>query len=249
MNITQVQEQMQSAITLGAPPPDLTGNARGLQVYRTAWRARLIEALRANYPVLHRVLGDEAFESLADRYLSAHPSQNRSIRWLGDRLPAYLAAHPDAVSHPAVVDLVRFEWAICLAFDAADFTPLAFETLASTAPEQWPDLTFRLQPGYALVPLSWAVAPIWHALVDAQDLNTSAPPPQAFEHSVLIWRHAMQPVWRTVDPLEARLLRAVEAGESFAELCMHAVDVLGDEAAPTVMMHLQQWVADEVLAV
>lgn len=248
MSMSLFQQQMQHAITRGATPPSLSGNARGLEVYRTAWRARLIEALRANYPVLHRVLGDTAFAALADGYLLEHPSQNRSIRWFGDRLPAYVGANRSALPHPAVVDLVRFEWAICLAFDAADAVPLAFETLARTAPEAWPALSFRLQSAYALLPLSWAVAPVWHALVDADDPDTPMPPPEAHEHSVLVWRRALRPMWRTVDPLEARLLKAVEAGETFAGLCEIALESLGDEAAATVVGHLRQWVADEVLA-
>ncbi|WP_230969388.1 HvfC/BufC N-terminal domain-containing protein [Nitrogeniibacter aestuarii] len=248
MSICVVQQQMQSAITAGGAPPALTGNARGLEVYRIAWRARLIEALRANYPVVHRVLGDEAFEALADAYMRAHPSQNRSIRWFGDRLPSYVAAHPEMLPHPAVADLVRFEWAICLAFDAADFAPLGFEALASTPPDAWPDMTFRLQPGYALIPMAWAVAPIWHAAVNTDDPNAQLPVPEAHAHSVLIWRQQLSPVWRTVEPFEADLLHAVEDGEDFAQLCERGVEALGDEAAAAVLGHLQQWVVDELLA-
>jgi len=248
MKMDLIQQQMQGAITHGARPPALAGNARGLDVYRNAWRARLIEALRANYPVLHRVLGDHEFESLADAYLRVHPSQNRSIRWFGDRLPAFVAAHADTVPHPAVVDLVRFEWAVCLAFDAADFTPLAFDTLAATPPEAWPGLRFRLQPGYARIPLAWAVAPVWHAMTNTDDPDAPLPPPEALTHSVLVWRRGLQPMWRTLEPLEAELLVAVEAGDTFAQLCEHAVDTLGDAAAATVVGYLQQWVADEVLA-
>jgi len=39
---------------LRAQPPRLA-------VYRHAWRARLTEALRSNYSVLHAVLGDDGF--------------------------------------------------------------------------------------------------------------------------------------------------------------------------------------------
>jgi len=248
MSIVELQQQMQGAITVDGVPPALAGNARGLEVYRRAWRSRLIEALRTNFPVVHRVLGDADFEILADDYLRAHPSRNRSIRWFGDRLPAHAAAQVDALPHPAVVDLIRFEWAMCLAFDAANHTPLSFETLAALAPDAWAGLSFRLQPGYARVPLGWAVAPVWHAVISAEDPDAPLPPPEPLAHSVMVWRRGLQPTWRTLDPFEAELLGAVEAGHSFAELCEHAIETLGEAAPATVLGHLRQWVADEVLS-
>lgn len=249
MNIARLQHQMQCAITRGAVPPELAGNARGLEVYRNAWRARLVEALRSNYPVVHRVLGDEAFDALADDYLEAHPPQNRSIRWFGDRLPAYVAGHPDALPHPALVDLVRFEWSICLAFDAADCITLTFDALSTVEPDAWASMCFRCQPAFALLDLKWAVAPVWHALTDTEGDDEPLPPPQAHNHSVLVWRRDLQPMWRTVEPLEADLLRRLQAGESFEQLCLAAVDRVGEAAAAeAVLGHLQQWIADQVLA-
>jgi hypothetical protein len=249
MSLARLQQCMQGAITAGGQPPALAGNARGLQVYRTAWRARLIEALRSNYPVLHRVLGDEAFNALADDYLRAHPSAKRSIRWFGDALPGYLRTHIDTMAHPAVADLAHMEWAICLAFDAADHVPLRIEHLASVAPEAWPTLRFALQPGFALLDLAWSVAPVWRELSEADEPDHPVAPPEALDNTILVWRQGLSPRWRSVAPLEADLLRAIDAGEDFGELCTRAVTAVGEaDAAATVVGHLQQWVADELLA-
>ena len=249
MSLADLQRRMQAAITAGGPPPGLAGNTQGLEVYRGAWRARLHEALRTNYPVLHRVLGDAAFGALADDYMHAHPSQKRSIRWFGDCLPDFVTGRIDALPHPALADLARMEWRICLAFDAADRVPLGFERLARTTPEDWPRLCFRLQPGFALIDLEWSVAPVWRELSEADDPNHPVAPPERLDNTILIWRKDLTPMWRSVLPLEAALLRAIEAGESFAQLCGRVL-AEGDEdkAAITVMRYLQQWVADELLA-
>jgi len=248
MSVARLQQRMQAAITAGGPPPALAGNRRGLEVYRNAWRARLIEALRSNYPVLHRVLGDEAFDALADDYLRAHPSTRRSIRWFGDALPGYLRQHIDAMAHPAVADLVTLEWAICLAFDAADHAPLRIERLAGVAPEAWPGLRFDLQPGFALLELAWSVAPVWRELSEAVEPDHPVAPPERLDNTILVWRQALTPRWRSVSVLEADLLRAMNAGEDFGQLCARAVTAVGEaDAAATVVGHLQQWVADELL--
>jgi hypothetical protein len=249
MSLATLQRQLQAAITADGAPPPLRGHLGGLAVYRHAWRARLVEALRTNYPVLHRVLGDAAFAALADDYMAAHPSRRRSIRWFGHRLPAFVAAHIERLPHPSLADLTRFEWAICLAFDAADHPPLGFETLAATGAQAWPALRFSLQPGAALLALSWSVAPVWRALSEAEDANTPVPPPEPLAHHVLVWRRGLTPAWRSLPPLEARLLEAIAAGACFGQLCEHALARVGEaDAAATVLGYLQQWVADEVLA-
>jgi hypothetical protein len=102
----------------------------GLAVYLQAYRARLTAALRDNYPVLQRALGDDAFDLLARAYLDEHPSHFRSIRWFGDSLAEFLAAAPEHLPHPALVDLARMDWAMRTAFDAADATLLGVGELA-----------------------------------------------------------------------------------------------------------------------
>lgn len=249
MSLAELQRRMQAAITIGGPPPRLAGHVRGLEVYSGAWRARLIEALRTNYPVLHRVLGDAAFDALADDYMHAHPSKRRSIRWFGDCLPGFVAERIESLPHPALADLTRMEWGICLAFDAADHIPLGFDQLASTAPEDWPQLRFRLQAGFALVDFAWSVAPIWRELSESPDPNHQVAPPERLDNTILIWRKALSPMWRSVASQEAELLRAIEAGESFGALCARAIAEVGEaDAANTVVRYLQEWVADELLA-
>lgn len=46
---------------------------QGLAIYHNAYRARLLEALRGDYPAVHGWLGDEEFDALALAYLDAHP--------------------------------------------------------------------------------------------------------------------------------------------------------------------------------
>jgi hypothetical protein len=55
--------------------------------------------------------------------------------------------------------------------------------------------------------------------------------------------------WRSLPPLEGRLLQALAAGRVFAELCEQAALELGCEAAaaPAVVGLLQAWLADQLL--
>lgn len=253
-HLPATQQAFQHAIRSSDAQPGLfvdgpRDDGGGLALYLVAYRARLASALRDNYVGLHRALGDAAFDELAGAYIDACPSRHRSIRWFGHDLADYLDATPDALPHPALVDLARMDWALTLAFDASDTPPLTAADLAAVAPEQWPALRFALHPSAALLALQWHVEPIWHQLNADADAQTDAPEPGT--HTMLIWRGQGECHWRSLDAIEAAALTAAAAGESFADLCEHVAACLDDSdetpAAHHVVALLQRWLADELL--
>lgn len=254
MNTDTLHAQQRAfAALLTADAPDagtgllreVDGRPARVDVYHHAYRARLIEALRSNFPVLHRVLGDETFAELAQAYLADHPSQRPSIRWFGDALPAWAAAHPDDLPHPALADLAAMEWALGASFDAADAAPLTFAELASRPPDAWPAARFAPHPSVAVLRLGWAVEPIWQALTLDEGAETGVPEPLA--HRLLAWRQGLETRWRSLADDEAALLTACLAGEPFASLCERAVGAQGDAAPAWVAAALRRWVDDGLL--
>ena len=78
--LAQQQQQLRAAIVDAAPHDGLLRRGREplLCIYQHAYSARLLGALRDNYGVLPRAMGDEAFDALALAYLRAHPSRHRT---------------------------------------------------------------------------------------------------------------------------------------------------------------------------
>ncbi|PZP33481.1 MAG: DUF2063 domain-containing protein [Roseateles depolymerans] len=251
------QRRLAAAIRDGAEPGDglLAGDwAAGLAVYRHAYRARLLAALRDNYTVLARALGDEAFDALGLAYLDAQPSRTPSIRWFGAALADFMAGPAqDLVPHAALVDLARMDWALRQAFDAADEPLLQAGVLAALAPQDWAGLVLRLQPGVQRVALAHAVEPAWRSLrewePESGDAQPELTPPEAHAHELLAWRQGLETRWRSLEPLEAALLAAVAKGLCFADLCEEAARHLGDAeaAAAAVVAALQRWLVDGLL--
>jgi hypothetical protein len=224
----------------------LCGQAPRLDAYRHAYRARLTEALRNNHPVLQRALGDEDFDRLALDYIAARPSTLASIRWFGHQLAEHMAGLPEPLApHPALVDLARMEWALGLAFDAAESPPLDPATLSALPPQHWADHSLHCHPSVQCLALQWQVEPLWRAL--GRDAAQASEPAQA-EHTLLVWRQGTGPRWRSLAALEAALLRATLAGSSLAGLCELAARQVGADPAPaTVAATLHQWLADGLL--
>ncbi|RQP24065.1 HvfC/BufC N-terminal domain-containing protein [Piscinibacter terrae] len=251
--LAEQQRAMQRAITTRQDAGGLLRGLRGeppmLRIYQHAYEVRLVAALRDNFGVLPQVMGDEAFDTLARAYVEAHPSQFPSIRWFGDELPAFMAAHEDLVPHPALVDLARMEWALRGAFDAADGTPIDAGALAAIAPEQWADLVFTALPSVHLLPMHWAVEPVWRALQSVDEgEEPELPEPVEHAHALLVWRQGLENRWRSLEVAQADLLQAALDGADFGRLCELAATQAGDDqAAQVAVQALQSWLADGLL--
>jgi hypothetical protein len=254
MQLARQQQQLRAAIVEHGSTTGLlrtnTNREPLLRIYQQAYTARLLAALRDNFGVLPRAMGDDAFDGLGRAYLQAHPSSHPSIRWFGHRLPKFMAEQPDLVPHPAFVDLARMEWALRAAFDAADAAPLSAASLAAKAPEQWAGWVPRFQPSAQLLTLSWRIEPAWRALQTSEGEDPELDEPEAGEHLLLVWRPALETRWRSVsDPTEAVLLPAAMKGESFGALCERAAEHMGEaDAAAAAVGVAQQWIAEGLLA-
>jgi hypothetical protein len=254
------QALFQQAIVSQQNEPAPAWRVRGdrpalLGIYQFAYRARLGGALRDNFPVLPRVMGDEAFDALAAAYLQAHPSRHPSIRWYGDQLADFMRRQEEGVLHPALTDLARMEWALRAAFDAADAEPLTPASLAGVPPDAWPRLVLSLHPSVQAVPLDWAVEPVWQALKDVDESDPAHadgpewPEPQARAHVLVVWRVGLDTRWRSLEAADAAGLLALQTGQTFAGLCDLAAQQVGEaDAAGAVVAALQAWLADGWLA-
>lgn len=255
--LADTQRRLQALLL--EPEPSEAGDlldaasARGLAVYRHAYRARLVAALRDNYAVLVQVMGDEDFDALAADYVEAYGSAHASIRWYGDALADFLARH-EALAHPAFVDVARMDWTLRAVFDAADEPTLTFESLQRLAPQDWAELRLRPRASSRLLPLDWAVEPAWAALArqaerraagEETDEAYALPAPEPLAHALLAWRPALETRWRSLPSGEGALVAAVFAGVAWPGLGEIAVMHWGEAEAPARLVAcLQQWVAE-----
>ncbi len=243
-----LQEAFQSALLHDqAMAPQLL-SARGVAqfgIYQTAYRARLRAALRDNFEKLPLVMGDDAFDALANAYIDAHPSQHYSIRWFGHQLAAFMTVHEELVDHPAIVDLAHMEWALRNAFDAAPAELLTQPQLAAIPAGDWATLVFALHPSAQLLDLQWAIGPIWHALDTGQE---DVAPPEALQHVLLVWRRGMNTQWKSLTPTEAVFMQCLRNGENFGSVCEALAHSVGEEnAAPTAVDLLRHMLADGLI--
>jgi len=229
-----------------------------IHVYQHMYRARIVEALEAQFPRLARWLGAEAFANLAAAYIADEPSRHPSLRFLGRRFPDWLAAHPLAEARPdALAALARLEWAREDVFDAVDESTLTLDAIRGWPPDQFAELPLRLVAAHRRVRLAQPVTALWDAIgpaaraVDASVLDAIAEASAARAgdgESLLVWRQGIAVFHRTTDAAESAALDAIAAGTTFGAVCeMLSCASPEDEAVAQSFAWLSAWATDELL--
>lgn len=220
---------------------------RRLRIYYDAYRLRLAEALATDHPALQAVMGPDAFRAMCLAYVDATPSPWRNVRWYGGELADFLSTTSPWNAQPALGECARFEWALTLAFDAADVEPLTFEALAGMSAEAWSDLRLELHPSVQLIRLHCNAGALRTAADDASTL-----PPLAWSDDPvdwLIWRQGDSVRFRSLPGLESIAFHSARNGDTFPELCASLLDYVEEaHAAAHAAGFLRRWVDDAVIA-
>jgi len=232
------QREYQAMATLIQDGYGLSVQGR-LAIYYDAYRLRLAEALAEAFGHTHAYVGDDAFAELCSAYINEHPSTYRNLRWFGDAFPALVAQR--LPEHPVVAELARFEWALGLAFDAADAPVLTAAQMQGLDAVDWDGIGFDFHPSLQLLELRWNATAIWQALEreDAPSEATEA------ARTWLVWRKELQPHFRSLDAFEAQALRGLVQRKTFAEVCTELTvsPDRKDEAADANVARLAAWLS------
>ncbi len=217
-----------------------------LGIYGNAYRIRLIEALAANYPILHMYVGDDQFEELGEAYLKTCPSTFRSIRWFGDCLANFLSNHSSYKEYPYLAELAQFEWTLTLAFDAIDDNILQIEEMASIPPDAWINMQLQMHPAVHRLSFSWNIIQIWQALSD----ENTPPEPVHNLHPVewVLWRREFASQFCSLSNDEAWAIDAMRNGGTFSEICEGLCQWIDeDEAALRAASLLKSWISQGLI--
>jgi Putative DNA-binding domain len=133
-----------------------THASRGLMAYQANGHALAERCLRAAYPVVAQLLGDDSVNALARDLWHSHPPRRGDLAQWGDALSTFLANNEQLADLPWLADVARVEWALHRAASAQDAnTDLpSFARLTSEDPEA---LTLLLAPGTTLITSAWPV--------------------------------------------------------------------------------------------
>jgi hypothetical protein len=222
-----------TAAIVDAPP--LAAKDR-LAIYRNAYQVRLIDALHETYPVLHGLLGDEAWVELGEAFVAAHPSMFRSIRWYGRELADLLGSCEPYSNEPILAEVALLEWTLAEVFDATDAEPLQRAALAAVDPAAWGSLKFEFHPSLRRLDFCWNTAAVWKAM--SADETPPSPTRAAAAMPWVLWRQDLQNYFRSMNAVESTALDGALRGLNFAEICETLSATMQPEEIPAAAASL-----------
>ena len=174
---------------------------RGFEVHRNSSTRGIVEALRAAFPTIDKLLGAEMFAQVALDFRAISPPNSPVLSDYGADFPSFLRAQPWTSELPYLADVARIDWLWLESFLAPDVSdaPRSSGTMARV----------RLHPATRFAWFATPAMTIWQAhrgsglveellpdwcpegaLFTRPGLQVIATPLRAFEHHFLRHCHA-----------------------------------------------------------
>lgn len=204
--------------------PNTSRAALGLRIYRNNVVYSLVQALRAQFPLVEKIVGAAFFGALARDHVLASPPREAALTFYGTSLPEFIAASPACSALPYLPDIARLELLCQYALHAADADALDPQRLAALAPEALEDARFTLHPSAALIASRYPLEQIRQTALreDAPALQLTAGQP---EH-LLVYRPFVEVLVAALDPPAFLLLRQLQQELTLSEAWRHVQEAL-----------------------
>lgn len=224
--------------------PDQDFKDTRLGVYQGGYFLRLLEALSKTFPALKTLTGEDLFEQIGEDYIRSFPSTHFSLRYMGQHFSQFLK---DTDADPMWSEMTAFEWALDNTLDAKDAPQLTFEEMALISPESWGELKFTTHPSLQILSLFYPIPPLWQHLIHAKEkpeINRQQKPTHW-----LVWRFNRQGYFRSMDENQLWMMNAIQAGNTFSEVCTGLCESLGEDAVvPFVAQTLRSWIEEGIFS-
>ena len=205
----------------------------GMDIYRNAYRARLVDALRETYERTAKWVGEDAFRKAAAHHVITRPPNSWTLDHVAEGFPNTLREL--FAGDAEVAELGWLEWAMHRCFVAQDAEPLdaaGFGAAAAGFQEvDWGTMRLDFMPGTHQLTITHDIGKLWKALGD-EDAGT---PEFAVSESLhcVVWREGVKPVFMQIHAAEGGALATMRNGATYGEACEALIEMLGEEQAVT----------------
>ena len=211
-----------------APPPGLL-RARRFSVHRNNLHVSLIDVLRARYPVIERLVGEDFIVAAARIFATAHPPQTPVLLEYGGGFPAFLESFEPARALPYLADVARLEWFRHEVFHAADRAQLTAASFAAVPPENAGSLTFAFHPG-RLIASPYPIVSIWETNTFDDEVRPIGP--ELPGEAALVIRPELEVAVLRLEAGEHAFAAALAAGEPLGQAIGKAAAHGGFDLSP-----------------
>ncbi len=185
--------------------------AKRFGVYRNNVVAGLVNALRLQFPIVEKIVGEDFFAAMARIYAITHPPRSPLLMLYGDTFADHIATFEPASALPYLPDVARLEIARSRAYHAADTEPFDPTRLQGLGPRELRHIRVALHPSAQIIRSRHPMVTIWA-------MNSGEAELRAIEdegpEDALVARPRLEVEVRWLPPGGAAFLQALSAGDA-----------------------------------
>ena len=228
-----LQQQFTSAV-LGQDTHEIARNIidnqfsgkQRLNIYSNNVAISLRNALRAVYPVIHKLVGDEFFGAMSRDFIANYPSRSGNLHDFGEQLSSFIGSFAPAGELVYLADVAKLEWAYHSVFHAQNSQIFNIEKLQQVHPSDYGNLIFSLSPASRLVRSPFPILRIWEANQEYNQSELNDPISlDEGETLILVLRRDMDIEFQSLNQTDFSFLSAINNKEKFFTACDAATSI------------------------
>lgn len=197
----------------------------GLSVYRNTVAKGLVDALRANFPTVDRIVGEAWFSACAHVFIRAHAPRSPVLATYGEAFPDFLRTFEPAADIAYIADVAQVDALWTQSHFAADELLLDPASLQSLAEDRLLELPLSLHASARIAWFDAPVATLWRLNRPPAPL----PGPEGFSvdwrpEGIALCRPHGEVVAIALTPWQFSFLEACRSGQSFGDAMSAAED-------------------------
>ncbi len=217
-----------------------------MQIYNQQYWWRLLNTLHANFPLVTRLFGYQAFnEEIGIPYLLKYPPNHWSLTILGERLPRWIMEYYQEPDQSLIYNAANLDWAFTASFISPQSPPLDLSLFLQGDPEALLSYTFYLQPHIHLFKWDYDLLTFRGCFlkeeVDYWVEHRFPKLPKGKTYYFILYRNAKNNIaWREISQGEFTLLECFKKGTSIEAACEY-IELQETSLYEEVVTHLQKW--------
>lgn len=209
------------AVPPGLVGPDGEPSPRRFAVYRNNVVAGLVDALKAAFPAVCRIVGAEFFRAMARAYVVRDPPGSPILLHYGAGFAEFIDGFEPAATLPYLGSVARLERAWTEAYHAPEAPPLDPAALAAVPGEEAARLCLILHPSVRVVRSRFPALTIWR--MNVEDGVPAAVDFESGGEDTLVARPGAQVEARSIPTGGAEFIAALANGHALGEAAISAL--------------------------
>lgn len=182
-----------------------------LRIYKDNVRLNLYNNLKSKYDAVCQIVGEDFFKYLANEYVKNNKPVSGNLDEYGEEFANFISGFDAVAKLQYLADLARLEWAVHIAYFAANSAELDKLALAKVSPEKISDIKFRLSPSANILFSDFQIDKIYEFAKNPDgvgEFNLNKP------SVALVYRPVLKTEILPISKAEGVCLQAIEHGDN-----------------------------------